>query len=191
MEANELPHRICAGASWQHHSRSRRRSARALGPLADGLQPADRGLGGRFRAEDRQRHSDCGAFTQFALDFDFAAMQINAALDDDQPETGAGTVADIAAAMKGVKEPFPIGFGNPDAMVPDEANNVFTGACDFELDRFSGVGIFHGIGEDIGENVAQQALIDMHLGRQFSQQELDWASPHRGREDFVDQPGDN
>jgi hypothetical protein len=60
-------------------------------------------------------------------------VQIDAALYDDQTETRAWTVTDVTPPMEGTKEPLLVGFWNSNALVTDVANNVWSGAHDFEL----------------------------------------------------------
>ncbi len=83
------------------------------------------------------------AFTQFALHFDFAAVQIDAALYDHQTETRTRTVTDVMPAMEGVEEPLSVGFWNSDALVADSANNFCFVTPDFESNQPPGVRILH------------------------------------------------
>ena len=73
----------------------------------------------RDQAEYRQPHRHRRAFTQLALHFDFAALQINTALYDHQAETRTWTVSDVMPAVEGVEEPFLVGFWNSDALIAE------------------------------------------------------------------------
>jgi hypothetical protein len=95
-------------------------------------------------------------------------VQVDAAFYDDQTETCAWTVTDVTPAMEGVKEPLLIGFWNSDALVTDGANNVRSGATDFELYRPAGLGILHRVGKQIREDVPEQAFVGPHLRGHFS-----------------------
>src|SRR5258708_26392856 len=90
--------------------------------------------------------------------------------------------------MESVKEPRLISLGNSDAPVTDGANNVCGGATELELHRPSGLRILYRVGEQIRENVPQQALVGLHLGGHFSDQEFDWTSPLSCGQNFVHQP---
>ena len=111
-------------------------------PVQVGLSSDRRG----GRTEHRQPDRYCRALTDFALYADFAAVQIDAPLNDHQTETGAWTVIDIVTPMEGVKEPLPIGLRNADPLVADETNHFCSGAFDFQSNRLSGILILHRVG---------------------------------------------
>src|SRR5256885_1424841 len=80
--------------------------------LRNGWQWLALKLGRRLGAigQFRQPDGHPGAFTDFAFDVNFSAMQIDAPFDDDQAQTGARAVADVSATMKGREQPFAAGL---------------------------------------------------------------------------------
>ena len=76
-------------------------------------------------------------------------MEIHAAFHDDQAEAGAGTIADIPAAVKGMEQPFLVGFGNANAAIAYGGNDVGAVAADLESDGVAGLGVLDGVGEEV------------------------------------------
>jgi hypothetical protein len=133
----------------------------------------------------RQPHSHYGSFAHLAFHLNFPAMQIDTALYDHQTETRAWTVIDVMRAMKGIEEPLAVGFWNSNALVADGANNFCADGRDFELHRTSGVRILYGVREQIGENVSQQTLVGLYLGRRCGERQFDRTSSASCRQDLV------
>jgi hypothetical protein len=71
-------------------------------------------------------------FTEFTLHFDFATVQIEAALYDHQTETLPRALIDVMAAMESAEEPFSIGFWNSDALVADSAHDFCSSTLDLK-----------------------------------------------------------
>src|SRR5438093_6471157 len=76
-------------------------------------------------------HSKCGkpnrhgrAFAQPALDLDFPAMQVGAALHQQQAKARARARADVAAAMKSAEQMLLVFLGNADPLVANPAHRV-------------------------------------------------------------------
>ena len=88
--------------------------------------------GSRCSGQYRQPHGYYRAFAAFTLHPDFAAVQIDAALDDYQTKTGARTVINVMSTMEGGEEPLSIGLRNPDTLVSDSADNFCFGIPHFE-----------------------------------------------------------
>jgi hypothetical protein len=80
------------------------------------------------------------------LHFDFAAMQIDAALHNHQTKAGPRTVGDILPAMEGVEKPFLVGFWNADPLVADSADNLCSSTTDFEVNQPTNVRILDRVG---------------------------------------------
>ena len=112
-------------------------------------------------------------------------MQIDAALYDYQTEARAWTVIDVMPAMEGIEEPLAVGFWNSDALVADGASHISADGRDFEPHRTSGVRIFYGVGEQIRENVSQQTLVGLDLGRRSAERQFDRTSSASCRQDLV------
>jgi hypothetical protein len=89
-----------------------------------------------------------------AIDGDLAAMQLYAALYDDQTKTGAWPVIDVVAPLESVKEPLSVGFWDSNALITDRANHFRVDAPDFEPHRPPGVRILHRVRQQIRENVS-------------------------------------
>ena len=109
--------------------------------------------------KDRQRDGESGAFAFLAFESDFAAVEFDAAFDDGEAESGSGNAAGILAAMKGFEEPLPIGGGNAQTLVAHREDRIAVASCEAELHRLARGRILHGIGEQVGQDVAQQAFV--------------------------------
>src|SRR5207244_980207 len=92
------------------------------------------------------RHGHYRAFAWFTLHFDFAAVQVDAALHDHQTKPGAWTVTNVISAVERVEEPLSVCLRNSDALVADGANNLFFGSANFETHPPPRVRVLHGVG---------------------------------------------
>src|SRR5262249_51222388 len=95
---------------------------------------------------------------------------------------------DVLPAMESAKEPLSIGFWNADPLVADGANNLCSGKCNFETNRSAAVRILDSVRQQICENVSQQALVGVNLGRHFGQEQCDRTTPVACRQYFVHEP---
>ena|SRR5262249_8920989 len=100
----------------------------------------------KFAAQYRQPHGYRRPFAELTFYVDFAAVQIDAALDDHQTKARAWTVTDVLRAMEGGEEPLSIGFWNADTLVSDSANDFGFGKPDFETYHSAGAGILDRVG---------------------------------------------
>ena len=105
--------------------------------------------------KDRQGDGESGAFALLAFEGDVAAVEFDAAFDDGKAEPGAGNAAGILTAMKGFEEPIPIGGGNAQAFVAHSEDGVAVPSREAELHWLARGRILHGIGEQVGQDVAQ------------------------------------
>jgi hypothetical protein len=107
------------------------------------------------------RHGCPGA--NAALDLDPAGVELDATFHDDQAQACPGTLSDITPAVKRIKEPLKILLGDADAFVLDQAKGVAPLRADPEPDRAIRLGVLDCVGEEVGENVAEQSFVGLGL----------------------------
>src|SRR5882724_10604666 len=93
------------------------------------------------------------------IQLDFPAMQFRAAFHEQQAEPGAGPRAHIAAAMKRLEQMLPVRLRNADALVADDTHRIRSVPVDRKMHHLVRLRIFHGVAQDINEDVAEQAFI--------------------------------
>src|SRR4030095_10681687 len=82
--------------------------------------------------EQRQLDREGRPFSFDALEFDVSAMQIHAALNDEQTEARSGSLPHVAAAMERLEQPLLIGIGNAATMIHDLAESIIANTFDDE-----------------------------------------------------------
>lgn len=100
-----------------------------------------------------------GAVVRGGFDEDAAAVEVDAAFGDDEAEAGAGEVADIAAAVEGFEETGEVGVGDADALVGDGEDGHGAFAVSGDEDGGAWWGVFDGVVEEIGEDVAEEGFV--------------------------------
>src|SRR5262245_34073989 len=109
--------------------------------------------------EEWQAHGEGGAFRLGALELDVAAVHSDAALDDEQAETDAGSLPDITAALESLEQSLLVGRGDATAMVDDAADGFGAIACHGEIHFTAFRRILHRVGQQVGEDVSQHIFV--------------------------------
>src|SRR5215469_13733941 len=135
-----------------------------------------------------QPHGHGCAFIQVAFHLDTSTMQIDAPLHNHQTESSTRAVTNVMATMKGIKNPFLVGFRNTDPSVADRTNDLSLVIFYVEPDYPADVGILHCIRQQISENVPQQTFIGFDLGRNLGKAQFNRTSSLSCRQYFVKQP---
>src|SRR5687767_15253407 len=112
-------------------------------------------------------------------------MQLNTALDDHEPESGARPMAHVASAMERIEQPRLVRFRNPNSAVPHATNSIRAVAFNRKIHAASRLGVFHGIGEQIREYMVKQALIAFGGCAGGEIMEINRASLSGGGEDLI------
>src|SRR5262245_46052371 len=73
--------------------------------------------------EHRQSDGDNSSFAEVARQAELASVQLDAALDQQQAETGSRPAAHVAAPMKGSEQPLLILLRDADPVVLDHAHH--------------------------------------------------------------------
>src|ERR1043166_4508824 len=122
-------------------------------------------LGLRRFAEQRQGDGEGRPFALDAREMDFAAMQGDATLNDEQAQARSGNLPHIAAAMERLEQPFLVGFGNAATVVGDPANRFFAFGFHHKVHGLIRRRVLHCVGQQVGEDVSQQTLIAARMFR--------------------------
>ena len=72
-------------------------------------------------------------------------MKFDAPANNHKAKTCAGDLADVAAAVEGLKEMFLVGFRNAATVIGDATDRGVTFARDGEINGLAGCGVFYGI----------------------------------------------
>jgi hypothetical protein len=107
-------------------------------------------------------------------------VQIHAPSHDEKAQARSGNLPDIAAAMEGLEQTLLVGLGNTAAVVGHDANGLVAVTFHDEFHALAGWRIFHGVREQIGEDVAEQTFVPGRVFRRVVQSELDGATPVGG-----------
>jgi hypothetical protein len=79
--------------------------------------------GGRL-AKHRQSHGHQRAFAHFALYFDGAAVQFDAAFHNHQTQSSAGALAHVTTSMERIEQPGQVAFRNADSVIANAADGI-------------------------------------------------------------------
>src|SRR5882672_12162496 len=109
--------------------------------------------------EQGKFYGDGRAASNGAFDFDFAAMQFNAAFDDGQTKSRARHLASIATTIESAEQAFDICFGNAHSMIANTTDGKIAIALDVKVNSATGGRILHGVREQVGENMLQESFI--------------------------------
>jgi hypothetical protein len=101
------------------------------------------------------------------LHFDFAAMQIDAALYNHQTKARPRSANDILPPMEGAEEPLSIGFWNADPLVEYGADDLCSSTFNFEPHQPTNVRILDRVTQQISENMSHQTLVGVNLKGRF------------------------
>src|SRR5262245_48509505 len=112
-----------------------------------------------IRSKYRKVDDDSCSFGKLAVEPNLSAVQFGAALDQQQAQPASRARADVAAAMKGFEQLLLICLGDANAAVTNDADGVLAVGFDRDVHGCSRLGIFHGVTQEISENVSEQLLI--------------------------------
>jgi hypothetical protein len=86
-------------------------------------------------------------------------VELGAAFHEEQAEAGAGARANVASAMERFEKLLLILFGNTYTAIGDDTDGFGTVRLDFKTDGVAGLGIFHRVAKEVGEDVTEQLFI--------------------------------
>src|SRR5689334_12421302 len=90
-------------------------------------------------------------------------MKFDTALYNHQPKAGAGTLADVASAMKRIEQPLFVFVRYPNATVAYDKNGFATVALNGKVHRGPRLRVFNGVGQQVGEDVPKETFIGVHF----------------------------
>src|SRR5438477_509651 len=116
------------------------------------------------RSKNGNLHRHGCALADLAVELHLPAVQFGAAFHQQQAKARARTCPHVAAAMKGVEHLLLIFFRNANPLVTNHTHCVMPVPRHREMHRRSGLGIFHGVAQEIGKNVSEQSFIRLCFG---------------------------
>src|SRR5262249_8527748 len=129
-----------------------------------------------FIISARKTNGYGSSLVEFAGDFDFAAVQLDTAFDNDEAQAGAGTFAYVARAMKGVKEPVTVLLRDANATIFNAQNNFFGILRDEQAHGAAGWRVLDGVGDQIGQDVTEKAFVNVGFFHARREREFDRAN---------------
>jgi hypothetical protein len=120
-----------------------------------------------------------------AVEGDGAAVDFDAAFDDDEAEAEAGGFADIATAAEDFEEAGLVFGRDADAVVADGQDGFMSDDGDGEGNWGFGGGILDGIGEEIAEDVTEEGFVGVGGRGGIEGDDIDGAAESGSLLDFV------
>src|SRR5437016_14101932 len=116
------------------------------------------------RSKNRKPDRHGCALANLAVELHRPAVQVGAAFHHQEAKARARACPDVAAAMKGFKQLLLIFLRNANPLVMNHTHRVMPVPRHREMHRRSGLGIFHGVAQEIGKNVSEQSFIRLCFG---------------------------